>query len=337
MEFVGLTKKSAIMEAKYTDKILHFEEEEHTYNLPETDIKAEVLASGLREQNYDPERTLILRLGDARRGFSKDIEKVCSEYSQYDLTDYLYIYVNRKSLYDELPEGLFHQPIYQKDRNSKEEILDEIRIHREEEFFARRFFKPFEIAIDHMLVDFQHKERKMDKMNVHTDFVNAFVKQWPVLRYFPLKQAVMFIKMLPFIESITNSLEKISQSMSILLDVPTRVKRGSKAFVTVDECLVPPLGKCILGENFIAGNSFDDGSFRILMEVGPISAHKMSTFLPGTNNDKILHSLMDLFLPADKEIEVRYVIEREDAIFKLESKEDVGSFLGISTYLANCN
>lgn len=325
------------METKYTDKILRFEEEEHKFNLPETDIRAEVLASGLREQEYDSERTFILRQGDARRGFSKDIEKICSEYSQYDLTDYLYIYVNRKSLYDELPEGLFHQHIYQKDRNSKEEILDEIRIHREEEFFARRFFKPFEIAVDHMSVDFQYKERKMDKMNVHQDFIYAFVKQWPVLRYFPLRQAVMFIKMLPFIESITNSLEKISQSMSILLDVPIHVKRGNKAFVIVDEDLVPPLEKCILGENFILGNSFDDGSFCILMEIGPISAHKMSTFLPGSNNEKILQALMDMFLPADKEIEVRYIIEQEEAIFKLASKDDVGSFLGISTYLANCN
>lgn len=325
------------MEVKYADKILCFDEKEHKFNLPETDIRAEVLVSGLREQEYDPERTLILRQGDARRGFSKDIEMLRSEYSQYDLTDYLYIYVNRKSLYDELPEGLFHQHIYQKDRNSKEEILDEIRIHREEEFFARRFFKPFEITVDHMSVDFQHKERKMDKMNIHQDFVNAFTKQWPILRYFPLRQAVMFIKMLPFLENITNSLEKISQSMSILLDVPTLVKRGNKAIVVVDEISVPPLGKCILGENFISGNQFDDGSFRILMEVGPISAHKMSTFLPGSNNDRILRSLMDMFLPADKEIEVQYIIDQEDAIFKLESKDDVGSFLGISTYLAKCN
>lgn len=325
------------MEAKYTDKIVSFEEERHKYNLPETDVRAEVLASGLREQGYDPERTLILRRGDSRRGFSKDIRKIRSEYSQYDLMDYLHIHVNRKGLYDALPESIFHQHIYQKDRNSKEEIIDEIRIHREEEFFARRFFKPFEIAIDRMSVDFQYQERKMDKMNVYQDFVSAFMRQWPVLRYFPLRQAVMFIKMLPFIESITGSLEKIGQSMSILLDVPTHVKRGSKAIVTVEEGLVPPLGTCILGENFIPGRSFDDGSFCILLEIGPVSAHKMSTFLPGTDNDRMLHSLMDMLLPADKEIEVRYIIEQEDAIFKLGSKEETGSFLGISTYLAKCN
>lgn len=92
------------------------------------------MASGLKEAGYDAERTLIFRRGDIRRGFSKDIHDIHSEYSHYDLTDYLYLYVNRRSLYDELPEGIFHKNLYQSEKISKEQVLDEIRIHREEEF-----------------------------------------------------------------------------------------------------------------------------------------------------------------------------------------------------------
>ena len=95
------------------DKIVRFDEHSHSFNLPDTDFKAEVVASGLKEAGYDAERTLIFRRGDIRRGFSKDIHDIHPEYSHYDLTDYLYLYVNRRSLYDELPEGIFHKNLYQ--------------------------------------------------------------------------------------------------------------------------------------------------------------------------------------------------------------------------------
>lgn len=316
-----------------TDKIIQYDNESMVANTLGTDFKAEVVASGLKERGYDPDRTLIIRQGDSKRGFSKDIDNIHTEYSQHDLTDYLHIYVNRKSIYDELPEGLFHQNLYYKDKHSKEEVLDEIRIHREEEYFVRRFFKPFEIVIDQMLVNFQHKERRFDKMNIHADFTRIFSKRWPILDLLPLKQAVMFIKMLPFLETITNSLDKISQIMSILLDVPVTVRRGSKSYTVVDEEMIPGLGECLLGETMVLGNSFDDGYFRILVEIGPISAKRMEFLVEGGKGKIILNILNDMMLPADKETEIRYIIEQDDSIFRLGDEENV-SYLGINTYLS---
>lgn len=316
-----------------TDKIIQYDNESMVANTLDTDFKAEVVASGLKERGYDPERTLIIRRGDSRRGFSKDIDNIHLEYSQYDLTDYLHIYVNRKSIYDELPEGLFHRNLYYKDKHSKDEVLDEIRIHREEEYFVRRFFKPFEIVIDQILVNFQHKERRFDKMNIHNDFTGIFAKMWPVLNLLPLKQAVMFIKMLPFLETITNSLDKISRIMSILLDVPVTVKRGSKSHTVVDEELIPGLGDCMLGETMVLGNSFDDGYFRILVEIGPISAKRIEFFVEGGRGKSILKVLNDMMLPADKETEIRYIIDQDDSTFRL-SDEEYTSYLGINTYLS---
>ena len=127
-----------------TDKIVCFDEHPHSFNLPDTDFKAEVVASGLKEAGYDAERTLISRKGgDIRRGFSKDIHDIHSEYSHYDLTDYLYLYVNRRSLYDALPEGIFHKNLYQSEKISKEQVLDEIRVHREEGVLRPPFLQAF--------------------------------------------------------------------------------------------------------------------------------------------------------------------------------------------------
>lgn len=315
------------------DKIVYFENENHYFNQHETDFKAEVVASGLKEQGYDPERTLILRLGNTKRGFSKDIESIRPEYSQYDLIDYLNIYVNRKSIYDELPEGIFHRNVYHKDKNSKEEVLDEIRIHREEEFFARQFFRPFEITLDYMLVDFQNKERRIDKMNIYRDFVDAFALQWPVLGLLPVEKAVMLVRMLAYIEQITGSLEKISECMTILMDVPVMVRLGEKCLTVADREKLPRLGKVRLGDNMVLGHTFDDGTFRTLIEIGPLSARKMESFMPGAVNCRIFNELIDMFLPADKDVRIRYIIRQEDAVFRLASPDGKGAYLGISTYL----
>ena len=210
--------------------------------------------------------------------------------------------MNRRSIYDALPEGIFHKNLHQSGKVSKEQVLDEIRIHREEEFFARRFFKPFEISLDHLLVAFQNKERRIDEMNVHADFVSIFSGQWPVLKLLPLHLAVMLVRLLPYLEQITASLAKTGECMSILTGVPVRLKRG-------DKCVTEAL------------------------EIGPLSARKMETFFPGAANNRILNALMELFLPSDKEIQVRYIIQQEDARFRLGTPDGQCAYLGISTYL----
>ena len=209
--------------------------------------------------------------------------------------------------------------------------------HREEEFFARRFFKPFEISLDHLLVAFQNKERRIDEMNVHADFVSIFSGQWPVLKLLPLHLAVMLVHLLPYLEQITASLAKTSECMSILTGVPVRLKRGDKCVTEAPPGLVPRLGRCLLGDTMVAGNRFADGTYRLLLEIGPLSARKMETFFPGAANNRILNALMELFLPSDKEIQVRYIIQQEDARFRLGTPDGYYyNFSGCGNTL-NCN
>ena len=139
---------------------------------------------------------------------------------------------------------------------SKEQVLDEIRIHREEEFFARRFFKPFEISLDHLLVAFQNKERRIDEMNVHADFVSIFSGQWPVLKLLPLHLAVMLVHLLPYLEQITASLAKTGECMSILTGVPVRLKRGDKCVTEAPPRSCPPVRPVPFGRHDGGGEPF---------------------------------------------------------------------------------
>ena len=121
-----------------------------------------------------------------------------------------------------------------------------------------------------MLVAFQNKERRIDEMNVHPDFVSIFSGQWPVLELLPTHLAVMLVHMLAYMEQITASLSKTGECMTILTGVPVHIKRGDKCVVEVDSCLIPKLGSCILGRRHGSGETvFADGTYQMLVEIGP--------------------------------------------------------------------
>lgn len=120
--------------------------------------------------------------------------------------------------------------------------------------------------------------------------------------------------------------------MTILTGVPVHLRKGDKCVVEADTGLIPKLGSCILGDNMVLGNSFADGTFRMLMEIGPLppGGWKVSSPVPSTAN---IEALAELFLPSDKEIQIRYIIQQEDARFRLGTPDEQGAYLGISTYL----
>lgn len=70
------------------------------------------------------------------------------------------------------------------------------------------------------------------------------------------------------------------ECMTILTGVPVHIKRGDKCVVEVDSCLIPKLGSCILGDDMVLGNSFADGTYQMLVEIGPLSARRMESFFP---------------------------------------------------------
>ena len=159
------------------------------------------------------------------------------------------------------------------------------------------------------------------------------IDQWPVLKLLPVHLAIMLIRMLAYMEQITVSPSQISECMSMLTGVPIRLQKGEKSVVEADPHLVPKLGECLLGDTMVLGNRFADGTYQMLLEIGPLPAQKMETLFSDTIDRQILCDLMDLFLPADKEIQVRYIIQQEDAQFKLGNPTEQGAYLGISTYL----
>lgn len=300
--------------------------------LSDSDFNAEVVVSSLIEQGHAPSRIRIIRDGMARRAVSKDVEQVYQQYHTDQLADYLHVHVNRESLYDMLPEGLFHQPLRRRMNPDKEDVIEEIKVHRQEEFFTRRFFHLYEHTIDQTLVDIQRSENCFDDKLTSNVFYQLFIPYWSVLKLLEHRQAVVFMYLIPLLNEIRINLSEIEESLSLILDVPVRIQKEKMPAKEADNCFESVLGEFRLGVDMVLGHTFDDGLYDLKITLGSISAHRMRGFLKTAHEYQILEMLCDIFLPDDRFSEVDFEIDPEDSAFIL-SDENHDSYLGINTFI----
>lgn len=311
--------------------ILSLEGASMSVNSIESDYKSEVIAANLVMQGYDPNRIFLIRKGAMRRGFAKDIEHIDLQFSEHDLRDYLNIYTNRESIYDILPEGLFHQPINKSKSKQKDDILDEIKHHRQEEFFARKFFQLFEVEADRALTDIYLWELGFDKKISNKNFINIFLPYWPILKYFDSRQAIIFIYVISILHKVRNNHSEVEDIISIILDVPVKISPTKIPHKDVDpDSYNSQIGIAGLGVDFVLGDIFDDGIDDLKVTIGPISAKKMEYFMPPNEGTLILDKLCDLLLTADSFVVKDFKISPEDSVFILSEEKAV---VGVNTFL----
>jgi hypothetical protein len=299
----------------------------------DTDFKPEAVAASLLEQGYNPEQIQIVREGYGKRGFSKEIEEVKLQYSLQNQMDMLHIRINREGLYDMLPQGLFHQPLYrEKLHKDKEEVLHEISVHRQEEFFARKFFQVFEIVADEIMTDAFLLDIKLHKKISYPDFVNMFTPYWHILKQLPAEQATVFLYIIPIMYWIQSQREETEKVLSVLLNVPVSLSNIRLPAKKGDRLFFSTLGDRRLNNDLVLGNSFDDGESDLKVTVGPLSSRRMIDFIEGHKDYKLLEILCDLFLPVSAFIVKDFQIVPEDSAFVL-SDDSAATFLGINSFI----
>lgn len=306
--------------------------EKTAVNTLETDFRAEVVAAGLIATGNEADKTIIIRQRGDRRYVSKDIGRIESDYSVYDMMEYLYIYTNRFGIYDSLPEGIFHQPHHVKKQKTKEDIIREIRSHRDEEFFARRYFQPFEMVFDKLLVDAQQYEQKFDKAYFHSNLIEIFEDQWDILKHLSLGQALLFIRIIPVIAEVSQSKSLSEKVMSIVLGFEVTIREGKRSWEKLETQDRVKLRQWKLGNNSILGNAVQSDDLDLIVTVGPLSPQEMKLFESGKTNDLILKQLIDIVLPFDRNKQIKYRISKEESKFRLSGKTHK-AYLGINTTL----
>lgn len=291
------------------------------------DLRAEaILADMIQHQELELEKVLIQNIGLRRRPYSKDIDAaIPTDEGNFDLV----LRTNREGIYDALPEALFHKPFQSKNFKNKEDVLSEIKVHREEERQARKFFTPFENELNQLRVNIEINERKSLDVFNNKSVVSIFYKLWggAVLNLTQEQLSILFI-LLPHIDQIKANPELMSFCYSKLLNDNIQVK-----VLSINQHLsTDNQSEDILGSDFTAG-TFIESHIRIYsVYVSLSAATTIEEYMPEGIKHKMLNFFNDYFVPYDSDSEI--------VILNSATEKDTktlfvpgNSFLGANTYI----
>ena len=304
-------------------------------NSLDLDFKAEVIAAEMVENNTPMDQIMILMLGGLQRSFRKDTSSVSEEISDYDHKEYTLVKTPKEGLYDMLPEGLFHKAESVKKAKTEKEIIASIKQRRVEQRDARRFFLPFEAAINNLRIQLALYENMLDKHVQYDDTLEIFAAHWSIFKYLDTRQSNLFLHLLPIVHEIRDEHQVIETIMELVFQLPVKIHLRNQLPQKLSLPLVSKLGDSLLGVDFTTGNAlYASGENEIVIHVGPIEINEYQQFMPEASNRIILEQLCDYFLPAHIDVVTEFELAAKDKTTRLDDGfDDSNSTLGLSTYL----
>jgi hypothetical protein len=267
----------------------------------QTNVRAEAFVAELLENDIPLEQIITLRKGGFRQRFSNDIDSVQRNSLDYLNGDQFTLLLNRDSMYDKLPEGLFHQTKGGTYNRSLENMLAEHRQYKEEEKYARKFFSPLEHEFFTYAVEIELEERRMMRSMLSGEFTSSFYTFWDIDDRIPRAFAAIMIKMIPWIpqimghrEATRKALELMSgQSVSLeeqILTTQTAAREGLS------------IGSGMLGTDSVLGHSYDEASLQWIFRFHHLDEVNMACFVHDPAYRLFLQRFEDLFIPLETEV-----------------------------------
>lgn len=264
----------------------------------ESDYKVEAVAALMLEGDPDFGRILIERLGRLSRTHTRDIHRSYSVGGQAGAPHYTVFQTFRESLYEALPEGVFHPPTLGGLGRSPEEIVEEIRSQRKNEQAARAFFKPFEQEASYLEIQALLVELMFEKKHRYTWLYRFFERNWPIIRKLSPEAAMGFIYMLPLLSRARGKKDQAGAFLSYLTGYPVVIKDTALPIEVPGTSGDLVIGACRLGLSTTLPGTLYDGWPAWRVRVGPVRPEDASKMLPGSGFDELLDELLGFFVPS---------------------------------------
>jgi hypothetical protein len=266
------------------------------------DIRAEVVAADLIENDVNPADIVILPDGSFRRNYSRDInfaEVTKLENGQQVLG----IHITRDGIYDGLPEAVFHDqsgdPLI-----SGHEMAKLSKKQKLEEKEARLFFLPLENEIFFHRIQLELEERKLLYRFSENLFDDIYPQFWNLDRSLPKKLVSRFVLILHMTNKILGNIELTAQCLETILEEEvkitiTRHNRKENDLIDIPGKKNAGLGYFLLGENFICGNYISDYDPVMEFIIGPLKNSSIEDYLEKGSYSAFLSCFYSFFVPVE--------------------------------------
>lgn len=292
------------------------------------DIRVEIVAADLIEQGIDPDRLVFKPVSLFKRRFSKDVAK--AQVVETNDQQELHIDVTRDSIYDTLPEGLFHQPKPKNAYRKKSDMIANVKTLREEEENARKFFQPMENELYHVRGAVERAERRIFFDLEHSESNELLINFWNLGAYRKYAALPILVRLMPILYRLSGNLDYIKTCYELMLRVPVNIAVKHNYNSQQTELTGWALGKDVLGFETICSNVLTNELPVYAIALGPVNAQSIADYLPGGKVLPFLNLLNSYFLAAGYEVELSIFPQERDCSFDL-SKETL--HLGVNVVL----
>ena len=292
------------------------------------DIRVEIVAADLIEQGIDADRIIFRPVSLFKRRFSKDLAsaKVVENNEEHEL----HIDVTRDSIYDTLPEGLFHQPKPKTAYKKKSDMVVNVKTLRMEEENARKFFQPMENELYHLRAAVERVERRVFFDLEHSENNELLINFWNLGPYRRFSSLPILVRLMPIMYRLSGNLDYIKTCYELLLRVPVSIEVKHSYDTQHTEMTGWQLGRDVLGFETICSDRLTNELPTYMLTLGPLNAQNIADYLPGGKILPFLNLLNSYFLAAGYVIDLTIVPQEKDCTLDL-SREIL--HLGINTTL----
>lgn len=302
------------------------------HNTLETDFKVEALAANLLKYYNSQSSIFIKRVGLNDRPYAKDVKNVYSSYYGLD-EETVVMETYRESIYDYLPEGLFHPPSLGNYNKNVDNIIREIRKQKEVEENARNFFQPFELEIFYTEIAALLKETEFDIVDKSDVLLDTLSELWPLLKQVSPDVAKTFFYILPFLHEVRGNKAWIERFLKAFLKTEVKISFVPNTVDADDDTEgITTLGKTKLGITFIPIAKHMDGERNWQVNIGPIPYKNIEQYVPGHPFRNLLQQIYDYLMPVSVKIYEEFVTEKAKDSF-LMGNNGKTSRLGFSTFI----
>lgn len=285
------------------------------------DIRAEVIINDLQEQNdIGQEQYAIRNEGQFSRAYRFDVlDSQVIDYN-YDSTQILSLNLSRDSMYDMLPENIFHSSKSDTPGKDVDVMIREYNEQKKQQKAARTFFQPFENELFRYGIKTENFESIFLSELNGSKTPDMFYDFWNISRDFPPLLVSKFIRLLPFAYKIVGNISLATHILSVLLEEPVEVSyRDYQQYA--DESQGISLGKTRLGLDTITGTRYDDYSCHLDIKIGPLEKSSLTDFIHEGNKKKFTEMFYEHFFPIEVEIKTVILLPKDKQRFEFNTME----------------
>ncbi len=282
---------------------------------PLFDMKAETFIAAMLEENpnLELEQMIISLQGLARRRSGYEVQQVKAKRYE-DRETVCHISVQRKGLYDNLPQGLF----LALETPAQDDPIAVARATEQQIAAARQFLLPFEQAmyLPRIETEILEKDLTID----FPDFLETFWGLDAHSAYLTRQQRHQLYYFLPEAHRIVGDWAITALFFEQIMGHTVRIRPITPLIQTVPKSEYA-MDKMCLGENSFFSGSFKDDIPALEISILGVTTAELPDFLPEGRQRKVLENILYAhFLPLESEAVTKIVVvETHQKGFELET------------------